>query len=155
MNYGISPDVVTTAKGIGGGLPLGAAILSEKVQNVLGFGDHGSTFGGNPVACAGGASVIERIDDKLLDDVKAKSEYIFSAFDGAKGVKSVSGLGLMVGVETEAVASEVVKKCIERGVLCLTAKHKVRLLPALNIPMDVLKEAVETIKSVAAELSNS
>ena len=155
MNYGISPDVVTTAKGIGGGLPLGAAILSEKVQNVLGFGDHGSTFGGNPVACAGGASVIERIDDKLLADVKAKSEYIFSAFEGAKGVKSVSGLGLMVGVETEAVASEVVKKCIERGVLCLTAKHKVRLLPALNIPMDVLKEAVETIKSVAAELSNS
>ena len=155
MNYGISPDVVTTAKGIGGGLPLGAAILSEKVQNVLGFGDHGSTFGGNPVACAGGASVIERIDDKLLADVKAKSEYIFSAFEGAKGVKSVSGLGLMVGVETEAVASEVVKKCIERGVLCLTAKHKVRLLPALNIPMDVLKEAVETIKSVATELSNS
>ena len=155
MNYGISPDVVTTAKCIRGGLTLGAAILSEKVQNVLGFGDHGSTFGGNPVACAGGASVIERIDDKLLADVKAKSEYIFSAFEGAKGVKSVSGLGLIVGIETEAVSSEVVKKCIERGVLCLTAKHKVRLLPALNIPMDVLKEAVETIKSVAAELSNS
>ncbi|MBE6548949.1 MAG: acetylornithine/succinylornithine family transaminase [Ruminococcaceae bacterium] len=155
MHYGISPDVVTTAKGIGGGLPLGAAILSEKVQNVLGFGDHGSTFGGNPVACAGGVSIIERIDEKLLADIKAKSEYIFSAFDGAKGVKSVSGLGLMVGIETEAAASDVVKKCIERGVLCLTAKHKVRLLPALNIPMDVLKEAVEIIKSVAAELSNS
>ena len=155
MNYGISPDVVTTAKGIGGGLPLGAAILSEKVQNVLGFGDHGSTFGGNPVACAGGVSIIERIDEKLLADIKKKSEYVFSAFDGAKGVKSVGGLGLMIGIETEAPASEVVKKCIERGVLCLTAKHKVRLLPALNIPMDVLKEAVETIKAVAAELSNS
>ena len=155
MNYGISPDVVTTAKGIGGGLPLGAAILSEKVQNVLGFGDHGSTFGGNPVACAGGVSIIERIDEKLLADIKKKSEYVFSAFDGAKGVKSVGGLGLMIGIETEAPASEVVKKCIERGVLCLTAKHKVRLLPALNIPMDVLKEAGETIKAVAAELSNS
>ncbi len=155
MNYGISPDVVTTAKGIGGGLPLGAAILSEKVQKVLGHGDHGSTFGGNPVACAGGVSILERIDDTLLADIKKKSEYVFSAFDGAKGVKSVSGLGLMIGIETEASAADVVKKCIERGVLCLTAKHKVRLLPALNIPMDVLKEAVETIKAVAAELSNS
>ena len=107
------------------------------------------------MACAGGVSIIERIDEKLLADIKKKSEYVFSAFDGAKGVKSVGGLGLMIGIETEAPASEVVKKCIERGVLCLTAKHKVRLLPALNIPMDVLKEAVETIKAVAAELSNS
>ncbi len=155
MHYGISPDVVTTAKGIGGGLPLGAAMLSEKVQNVLGFGDHGSTFGGNPVACAGGVSILERIDDSFLSDVKKKSEYVFSAFDGAGGVKSVSGLGLMIGIETVAPASDVVKKCIERGVLCLTAKHKVRLLPALNIPFDVLKEAVETVKSVAAELANA
>ena len=154
MNYGISPDVISTAKGLGGGLPLGAAILSEKVQNVLGHGDHGSTFGGNPVACAGGVNVLERIDEKLLADVKAKSEYIFSEFEGAKGVKSVSGLGLMIGIETVAPASDVVKKCIERGVLCLTAKHKVRLLPALNIPLDVLKEAVETIKAVAAELAD-
>lgn len=155
MHYGISPDVVTTAKGIGGGLPLGAAMLSEKVENVLGFGDHGSTFGGNPVACAGGISILERIDGALLDDIKKKSEYVFSAFDGADGVRTVSGLGLMIGIETVAPASDVVKKCIERGVLCLTAKHKVRLLPALNIPFDVLKEAVETVKSVAAELANA
>ena len=155
MHYGISPDVVTTAKGIGGGLPLGAAMLSEKVENVLGFGDHGSTFGGNPVACAGGVSILERIDGALLDDIKKKSEYIFSAFEGADGVKSVSGLGLMIGIETVAPASDIVKKCIERGVLCLTAKHKVRLLPALNISFDVLKEAVETVKSVAAELANA
>lgn len=155
MHYGISPDVVTTAKGIGGGLPLGAAMLSEKVENVLGFGDHGSTFGGNPVACAGGISILERIDGAVLDDVKKKSEYVFSAFDGADGIRSVSGLGLMIGIETVAPASDVVKKCIERGVLCLTAKHKVRLLPALNIPFDVLKEAVETVKSVAAELAKA
>ena len=155
MHYSISPDVVTTAKGIGGGLPLGAAMLSEKVENVLGFGDHGSTFGGNPVACAGGISILERIDGALLDDIKKKSEYVFSSFEGADGVKTVSGLGLMIGIETVAPASDVVKKCIERGVLCLTAKHKVRLLPALNIPFDVLKEAVETVKAVAAELANA
>ena len=155
MNYGISPDVVTTAKGIGGGLPLGAAMLSDKVQNVLGHGDHGSTFGGNPVACAGGVSVIERLDGAFLDEVKKKSEYVFSAIDGADGIKSVSGMGLMIGIETVAPASDVVKKCMERGVLCLTAKHKVRLLPALNIPIDVLKEAVEVIKAVASELAKA
>ena len=151
MNYGIKPDVVTTAKGIGGGLPIGAILFSEKVENVLGFGDHGSTFGGNPVCCAGAVSIIERIDEALLDEVKAKSKYIFDAFEGAKGVEGVSGLGLMIGLKTEKPAKEVVTACIEKGVLCLTAKDKVRLLPALNIPMEVLEEAVEIIKSVCAE----
>ena len=148
MHYGISPDVVSTAKGIGGGLPLGATMLSEKVQNVLGFGDHGSTYGGNPIACAGGYSVVSRLDDAFLGEVKAKSDYVFEAFRAAKGVKSVSGMGLMIGIETEKPAAEIVKACIEKGVLCLTAKHKLRLLPALNIPFEVLKEAVEAIKSV-------
>ncbi len=151
MHYGINPDVVSTAKGIGGGLPLGATLLSEKVENVLGFGDHGSTYGGNPVSCAGGYSVISRLDDDFLASVKGKSDYVFSALSGAKGVKSVSGMGLMIGIETEKPATNVVKACIEKGVLCLTAKHKVRLLPALNIPMDVLKEAVEIIKNAIAE----
>ena len=151
MHYGINPDVVSTAKGIGGGLPLGATLLSEKVENVLGFGDHGSTYGGNPVSCAGGYSVISRLDDDFLASVKEKSDYVFSALSGAKGVKSVSGMGLMIGIETEKPATNVVKACIEKGVLCLTAKHKVRLLPALNIPMDVLKEAVEIIKNAIAE----
>ena len=148
MHYGISPDVVSTAKGIGGGLPLGATMLSEKVQNVLGFGDHGSTYGGNPIACAGGYSVVSRLDDAFLGEVKAKSDYVFEAFRASKGVKSVSGMGLMIGIETEKPAAEIVKACIEKGVLCLTAKHKLRLLPALNIPFEVLKEAVEAIKSV-------
>ena len=151
MHYGINPDVVSTAKGIGGGLPLGATLLSEKVENVLGFGDHGSTYGGNPVSCAGGYSVISRLDDDFLASVKEKSDYVFSALSGAKGVKSVSGMGLMIGIETEKPATTVVKACIEKGVLCLTAKYKVRLLPALNIPTDVLKEAVEIIKNAIAE----
>ena len=150
MNYDIQPDVISTAKGIGGGLPLGATLLGEKVENVLGFGDHGSTFGGNPVSCAGAISIIERIDKTFLDDVKAKSEYIFNELSGSDGVKSVSGMGLMIGIETEKPAAEIVKKCIDKGVLCLTAKTKVRLLPALNIPMETLKKAVSVIKSACA-----
>ncbi len=151
MNYGIMPDIVTTAKGIGGGLPLGAAILGEKVQDVFGFGDHGSTFGGNPIACAGAVNIISRIDEKLLKDVKAKSSLAFSALAGAPGIEGVSGMGLMIGIKTEKPASEVVRKCIENGVLCLTAKDKVRLLPALNIPAELLSQALDIIKSVCAE----
>ncbi len=145
-NFGIMPDIITTAKGLGGGLPIGATLMSEKVEGVLGFSDHGSTFGGNPVACAGALSIVNRIDDKLLEEINKKSEYIFSELKNAKGVKSVSGMGLMIGIETEKPAKEIVSKCIENGVLCLTAKTKVRLLPALNIPFDTLKKAVEIIK---------
>ncbi len=151
MHYGITPDVVSTAKGIGGGLPLGATLLSEKVENVLGFGDHGSTFGGNPIACAGAVSLISRMDDAFLADVRAKSEYVFHAFAGAPGVESASGLGLMIGIKTVKPAGDVLKACMAKGVLCLTAKDKVRLLPALNIPMELLQEAVEIIKAACAE----
>lgn len=148
--YGIQPDVVTTAKGLGGGLPLGAALLGAKVENVLGFGDHGSTFGGNPVCCAGAINVIDRIDDALLADVRRKSVYVFDQLLGAPGVRSVTGMGLMIGIETQRPAADVVAECRENGVLCLTAKHKVRLLPALNIPWDVLEEAVTVLKNACA-----
>lgn len=147
MNYGITPDIVSTAKGLGGGLPIGATMLSKKVENVLGFGDHGSTFGGNPVCSAGAISIIERLTDEFLEDVTEKSNFIKSELEGADGVESVSGLGLMLGIKTTKPATEVVKQCMEKGVLCLTAKDKVRLLPALNIPIDILKEAVDIIKS--------
>lgn len=151
MNYGITPDIVSTAKGIGGGLPLGAVLFGEKTEHTLGFGEHGSTFGGNPVCCAGALSIIERLDREFLDGVKKKSEYIFEALQGAKGIKSVSGMGLMIGIETEKDASEVIAGCMERGVLCLAAKTKVRLLPALNIPTDTLKKAIDIIKEVCAD----
>lgn len=152
MQYGIVPDVVTTAKGLGGGLPIGACMMGEKVEAVLGFGDHGSTFGGNPVCAAGALSILSRMDGALLDEVKEKGKYIRSALEGAKGVKSVSGLGLMIGVEPEnKPASEIVKKCMQNGVLCLTAKNKVRLLPALNIPVEDLKAAVEVLLAAFAE----
>ena len=147
MHFGITPDIVSTAKGLGGGLPIGATLLGEMVQNVLGPGDHGSTYGGNPVCCAGALSVINRLDETLLSQVRAKSDYVFSALTGAPGIKSVSGMGLMIGIETERPAKDVVSACMEKGVLCLTAKTKVRLLPALNIPMDVLQEAIEILKS--------
>jgi acetylornithine/N-succinyldiaminopimelate aminotransferase len=151
MNFGITPDIVSTAKGLGGGLPIGAALLGEKVEKVLGFGDHGSTFGQNPVSCAGAVSILSRIDDKLLEGVIRKSEYVFKAFEGIDGVESVSGMGLMIGIKTVKSASDIVAKCIEKGVLCLTAKDKIRLLPALNIPDEILAEAVEIIKQAIKE----
>ena len=147
MNFGISPDIVSTAKGLGGGLPIGAALLSEKVENVLGYGDHGSTYGGNPICAAAAVSVVSRLTDEFLAEVKAKSEFVFGEFKNANGVESVSGMGLMIGIKTQKPAAEVVKAAIEKGVLCLTAKDKVRLLPPLNISMEDLKEAVDIIKS--------
>lgn len=150
MNYGVTPDVVTTAKGLAGGLPLGAVLIGEKAQNVLGYGDHGSTFGGNPVCCAAAVSILERIDDALLSDVKEKSKAVFEALSGAKGVESVCGMGLMIGIKTERNAADVVKEALENGVLCLTAKDKVRLLPALNIPKETLLRAIEIIKNICA-----
>ncbi|MDI9519649.1 MAG: acetylornithine/succinylornithine family transaminase [Bacillota bacterium] len=151
MHYGITPDIVTTAKGLAGGLPLGATLLGEKVEFVLGAGDHGSTFGGNPVSCAGALSVLNRLDEKFLSEVREKGEYIVSQLSGAPGVESVSGLGLMIGIKTAKSALQVLESCRDKGVLCLTAKSKLRLLPPLNIPMDILKTAVDAIKAACAE----
>ncbi|MBQ2944123.1 MAG: acetylornithine/succinylornithine family transaminase [Ruminococcus sp.] len=148
MNYGVTPDIFSTAKGLGGGLPLGATVLSQKVQDVLKAGDHGSTFGGNPVCCAGAISILNRIDDELLAEVKAKSEYIISELSACEGVKAVDGMGLMLGITTERPVDEIVKECMEKGLLVIKAKQKLRLLPALNIEWDALKEAVEIIKTV-------
>ena len=142
------PDVVTTAKGLGGGLPIGATMLGEKAAPLFTPGLNGSTFGGNPVCSAGALHVLQRIDNTLLQEVREKSEYIFQTLSQTKGVKSVSGMGLMVGVDVEKDASDVVKACMEKGVLVIKAKHKVRLLPALNIPWDVLKKAINILKEV-------
>ena len=149
QHFGIQPDIVSTAKGLGGGLPIGATMMNEKMQNVLGAGDHGSTYGGNPVCCAGALSVIERLDESFLAEVQAKSDYVFSELANAEGVEAVTGLGLMIGIKTVKPAKEIVTACMEQGVLCLTAKDKVRLLPALNIPMELLEKAVAVIKKAA------
>ena len=146
MHYGVQPDIVSTAKGLGGGLPIGATMVSEKLANVLQPGDHGSTYGANPVSCAGALSVLERLDEAFLAEVTAKSDYIFKALEDAEGVENVTGKGLMIGIKTVKPAKDIVNACIEQGVLCLTAKDKVRLLPALNIPMEVLEKAIAVIK---------
>lgn len=151
QQYGIMPDIVSTAKGIGGGLPLGATMLGEKLADVYTPGTHGSTFGGNPVSCAGAISILSRIDDELLAGVRERNEYIVNALTDAKGVGSVSGMGLMLGILTEKPAKDVIAGCMARGVVVLSAKDKVRLLPALNIPMDQLKAAIEILKEVIAE----
>ena len=147
MNFNISPDIVSTAKGLGGGLPIGAALLSERVEDVLGFGDHGSTYGGNPICAAAAVSVVSRLTDEFLAEVTAKSKFVFDFFKDVAGVEAISGMGLMIGIKTEKPAAEVVKAAMEKGVLCLTAKDKVRLLPPLNISMEDLKSAVDIIKS--------
>ena len=150
MNYGIQPDIVSTAKGLCGGLPLGATMLGEKVEFTLGFSDHGSTFGGNPVCCAGAISTLSRLDEELLAGVRERSQLVKDSLEGKKGIKSVSGMGLMLGLDTEKPAGEVIAQCMERGVLVLSAHGKVRMLPELNIPMDILKKALDIIAEVCA-----
>ena len=152
MHYGVKPDIVSTAKGLGGGLPLGATLLGEKVQNVLTPGSHGSTFGGNPVCCAGALSILHRLDGPLLQSVQEKSDFIVDTLTGTPGVKSVTGLGLMLGVETVRPVADVICACAEQGVLVISAKNKVRLLPALNIPMAQLEQAIGVLKAVCAEV---
>ena len=151
MQYGLHPDVVSTAKGLAGGLPMGATLLSEKLANIFSYGDHGSTFGGNPVAAAAALSVISRLTDDFLKEVTRKSDLLRGLLKDAPGIEALSGLGLMVGIKTARPASEVVADCMANGVLCLTAKDKVRLLPALNIPDDLLVKAAEVIKAACAK----
>ena len=151
MNFDITPDVVSTAKGLAGGLPMGATLLGDKVKDILGVSMHGSTFGGNPVCAAGALNIISRLDADTLVGVKERSEYIFNELSNAKGVKSVSGLGLMIGIETERPAAEIIDECRENGVLVIKAKQKLRLLPALNIDMELLKKSIQIIKEACAK----
>ncbi len=147
MHFGITPHIVSTAKGIGGGLPLGATMLFGDLGEVYTPGSHGSTFGGNPVSTAGALSIIKRLDEAFLSDVRKKSQYIINTLSSCEGVKSISGLGLMLGIETEKDVNEVLAYCQENGVLPIKAKNKLRLLPPLNIPFDDLEKAVEIIKN--------
>ncbi len=151
MNYGITPDIVSTAKGLAGGLPMAATLLGTKVENVLGAGMHGSTFGGNPVCAAGALNIISRLDDEMLEGVRERSKYIFNELEGAKGIISVSGLGLMIGIECKRPASEIIDECRENGVLIIKAKQKLRLLPALNIDKELLEKAIKIIKEACAK----
>ena len=152
MQYGISPDIVTTAKGLAGGLPLGATMFFEKTQNTLTAGDHGSTFGGNPVSCAGAISVLSRIDDKLLLEVQGKSAYMRTYLGRMPNVAGVSGLGLMIGLELKNKnAREVAERCLERGLIVLTAKSRLRLLPPLTVSKAEMDAGLKILNEVLSE----
>lgn len=148
MNFDLTPDIVSTAKGLAGGLPMGATMFGERVENILPAGTHGSTFGGNPVCANAAISIINRIDDKLLADVTAKSNHIISRLKAMPKVKSVSGLCFMLGIEIDGDAKEVVNKCIEKGLIVLTAKTKIRFLPALNISLEEIDAGLDIFESV-------
>lgn len=145
-NFDIMPDIVSTAKGLAGGLPMGAVLFGEKVKDIVTPGSHGSTFGGNPVCAAGAVSIVSRIDDEFLEAVSDKSKYIKDFLMNVNGVKSVSGMGLMLGIETEKDAKAIANECLEKGLLVLTAKTKVRLLPALNISYEELDKGLKILK---------
>ncbi len=149
--YGFLPDIVTTAKGLGGGLPLGACMLGERVKDTLDPGSHGSTFGGNPVCCAGALNVLSRIDGELLASVREKSSMVREMLEGARGVRNVTGLGLMLGIECEKSAAQVVREALRRGVVALTAHDRVRLLPPLTISEEDLRKGVEILREVIGE----
>lgn len=146
--FGINPDIVTTAKGIGGGLPLGVCMMFDKCKDVFSYGDHGSTFGGNPIACAGALSIVNRLTDSLLLEVQGKGAYLKANIEHIKNVKSVSGMGLMIGIETDKNSKEIAKNCLEKGLIVLTAHDKVRLLPPLNIKKDEMDQAIKILNEV-------
>ena len=150
-HYGITPDIVTTAKGLGGGLPIGACLFFEKTEHTLKPGDHGSTFGGNPVCCAGAVSIVSRLTEDFLLEVQGKSEYLRAKLKGFDGVKRVTGLGLMIGLEVEKPAKEIAQNCLKRGLLVLTAHEKVRIVPPLNITKTEMDEGLTILREVLAQ----
>ena len=145
QHFGILPDVVSTAKGLAGGLPMGACLLGEKAAEALTPGTHGSTFGGNPVCAAAALYVQDRLTDELMAEVTQKGDWVRAELEQLPGV-TVSGRGLMLGVESARPAAELVSDLLSRGVVALTAKTRLRLLPPLTIPWPDLRQAVSIIK---------
>ncbi|MCL2055715.1 MAG: aspartate aminotransferase family protein [Oscillospiraceae bacterium] len=153
-HYGIKPDIVTLAKGLGGGLPIGAVLFGDKTKDTLGFGDHGSTFGGNPIVCAGAAEVLRSLDGKFLDDVTEKGEYFANKLCAIEHVSGISGKGMMIGIELlDGIAAlDAVKAAIKKGLILLTAKTKIRLLPPLTISYDEIDRGLDILRDVLCEL---
>lgn len=146
--YGLHPDIVTTAKGLAGGLPIGATMFAERLADILPPGSHGSTFGGNPVSCAAAVNVISRIDSALMAHITEKSKYLVSELKSIKGITGVSGMGYMLGASVTGDAHEIAAKCLENGLLILTAKDRLRLLPALSISDAEIDAGLEILKKV-------
>lgn len=152
-NYDIKPDLVTMAKGLGGGLPIGVCMCGEKLKNVMSPSTHGTTFGANPVVCAGANYVIDTVANKdFLSGVNKKGEHLESRLRAVDGVKNVRRMGLMVGIELEnADAHQIAAKCVENGLLIITAKDLLRMLPPLVITVDELDEAVDILEKTLKE----
>jgi acetylornithine/N-succinyldiaminopimelate aminotransferase len=150
QGYGISPDIVTTAKGLGGGLPIGACMLFDKTETVFSFGDHATTYGGNPVVCAGAVSVMERLTDELMEEVNEKGAYLIKEISKFPAVESVDGMGLMLGIKLKAgrTSRAVAEECLKNGLLVLTAHEKVRLLPPLTITKEEIDEGLKVLEGV-------
>ena len=154
--FGLSPDLVSTAKGLGNGLPIGATLMGSKTAEVLTPGTHGSTFGGNPVACAGALSVLEQIDDAFLEAVKQKGAWLTAELEKIPGVKDVSGLGLMLGFSVEGCKSADIKaKALDNGLVVLTAKDRVRLLPPLAITEEELSDGLLRLAAAIREVQEA
>ncbi|MDE5756686.1 MAG: aspartate aminotransferase family protein [Clostridia bacterium] len=154
-HFGIKADITTLAKGLGGGLPIGAVLAAEKCSSTLGFGAHGSTFGGNPIVCAGANYVLARMDKDFLYEAEQKGEYFQEKLAEIDGIDDVSGLGLMIGFKVQdTTSSDFVKEGIKRGLIMLTAKQKVRLLPPLTITYDEIDKALAIIKSMVTNKAN-
>lgn len=157
-HFGVNADIFTLAKGLGAGLPIGAAVLGEKCKDVMHAGDHGSTFGGNPAVCAGAGVVMKTLTaDGFLEGVNEKGEYIRNAVKGfnAPCVKDVRGLGLMIGIQVTVSHKEIVKKCLSRGLMLLTAgKDVLRMLPPLTVSYEEIDEGLKILESVLKEAVN-
>lgn len=146
--YSIKPDIVTTAKGLAGGLPIGACLFFERAQDAFSAGDHGSTFGGNPVSCAAAVNVISRITPEFLLEVQGKAAYLRAKLKNFEGVKEVTGLGMMIGLEIEKDSKQVAKACLEKGLLVLTAHRRLRLVPPLTITKTEMDEGLSILREV-------
>lgn len=152
MHSGIKPDVVTSAKGLGGGLPIGICMVNDKLKDVMGPSTHGTTFGSNPVVCAGANYIIDTVNTpEFIEEVNKKGTYFKEKLEKIKGVKSVRQQGLMIGIEVEGNAGDIAKKCTENGLLVITAKTLLRMLPPLNIKYEEIDEALVILKKVMEE----
>ena len=148
--FGVKPDITTLAKGLAGGIPIGVCLATEKCSGVLTPGTHGSTFGGNPLACAGGNAVLDTVlSDGFLADVRAKGEYFRKKLSEMPEVEGVDGMGLMLGIRLKTKKSaDVIKECLNNGLLILTAKAKLRFLPPLNITTEEIDKGLAILADI-------
>ena len=152
QQFGIQPDLVSCAKGLGGGLPIGAVLFGEKTEPVFVPGDHGSTFGGNPVVCAGAVHILNTMDDAFLQDVQKKGTYLKEKIEKMPHVENVAGLGMMLGIQLDVEAKPVINTLLEAGLLVLSAKTKIRLLPPLTITQEELDKGLTILEQTLASL---